>query len=370
MNTLTPDKTALIIHGHFYQPPRENPLSELIPSQSSAAPLANWNERVYSECYRMNAYSRYLDGYGHVSDIVNNYEYISFNFGPTLLNWMATHHGRTYKRIIEADRTSKDRLGHGNAIAQVYNHTILPLASRRDSRMQIAWGVRDFKQRFNRRPEGIWLAETAVNAHVIDDLLDADISYLILSPYQCNMVETANGDMKQVNAHEVPYWEPFLVEGSSGRTISVFFYHPDLASSISFGHLLHDADAMYRTIRDIREADRVPLINTATDGEIYGHHEPFGDMALAALVKKSCEKDDFMLTNYAAYLNEHPAARKAVLHLGEEGRGTSWSCSHGVSRWYKDCGCHTGGQDGWNQKWRTPLREGFRLSGRTDRYGF
>ncbi|MBN2859376.1 MAG: DUF3536 domain-containing protein [Sphaerochaetaceae bacterium] len=359
MNTFTHDKTALIIHGHFYQPPRENPLSELIPSQSSAAPLANWNERVYSECYRMNAYSRYLDGYGHVSDIVNNYEYISFNFGPTLLNWMAAHHGRTYKRIIDADKTSEERLGHGNAIAQVYNHTILPLASERDSKIQIAWGVRDFEQRFSRKPEGIWLAETAVNARVIDDLLDADISYIILSPYQCNMIETANGDMKQVNAHEVPYWEPFLVEGSSKRTIPVFFYHPDLASSISFGHLLHDADAMYRTIRDIRDADNVPLINTATDGEIYGHHEPFGDMALAALVKKSCEKNDFTLTNYATYLSEHPASRKAILHLGEEGRGTSWSCSHGVSRWYKDCGCHTGGQEGWNQKWRTPLREAF-----------
>ncbi len=359
MDTNTQNRTALIIHGHFYQPPRENPLSELIPAQSSAAPLSNWNERVYSECYRMNAYSRYLDGYGHVSDIVNNYEYISFNFGPTLLNWMAAHHGRTYKRIIEADRTSRDRLGHGNAIAQVYNHTILPLASRRDSKMQIAWGIRDFEQRFSRRPEGIWLSETAVNARVIDDLLDADISYLILSPYQCNMVETANGDMKQVNAHEVPYWEPFLVEGESGRTIPVFFYHPDLASSISFGHLLHDADTMYRRIQEIRDTDKAPLINTATDGEIYGHHEPFGDMALAALVKKSCEKHDFTLTNYAAYLSEHPAVRKAVLHLGEEGKGTSWSCSHGVSRWYKDCGCHTGGQEGWNQKWRTPLREAF-----------
>ncbi len=355
------EKTALIIHGHFYQPPRENPLSEVIPAQPSAAPLANWNERVYSECYRMNAYSRYLDGYGHVIDIVNNYEYISFNFGPTLLNWLESHHPRTYKRIIEADRTSIERLGHGNAIAQVYNHTILPLASRQDSKMQIAWGVRDFEKRFNRKPEGMWLAETAVNAEVIDDLLDEGISYIILSPYQCDMVETDKGDLKKVNAHEVPYWEPFNVEGSSGRTIPVFFYHPELASSISFGHLLHDADAMYHRLNEIRNTDQVQMINTATDGEIYGHHEPFGDMALAALVKKTEDREDFILSNYAAYLADHPAVKKAVLHVGEGAKGTSWSCAHGVSRWYKDCGCHTGGPEGWNQKWRGPLRDAFNL---------
>ncbi len=359
MNRNNGAKTALIIHGHFYQPPRENPLSELIPAQSSAAPMANWNERVYSECYRMNAYSRYLDGYGHVKDIVNNYEYISFNFGPTLLSWLKTYHYRTYERIIDADRASVKRLGHGNAIAQVYNHSILPLATREDSRQQIAWGMRDFEQRFGRKSEGMWLSETAVNSDVIDDLLDAGISYVILSPYQCSAVEDQHGDMKPVQAHDVPYWEPFLVEGTSGGAISAFFYQPDLASSISFGHLLRDADAMYYRLKDIAEGSGVPMIHTATDGEIYGHHEPFGDMALAALVKKTEERDDFHLTNYGAYLAENPATRKALLHTGEDNKGTSWSCSHGVSRWYKDCGCHTGGPDSWNQKWRGPLREAF-----------
>ena len=311
-------KTSVILHGHFYQPPRENPLVEIIPQQVSAKPAVDWNERVYSECYRTNAYSRYLDGFGHVLDIINNYEYISFNFGPTLLSWMEKYHKRTYLRILEADRKSVERLGHGNAIAQAYNHTILPLGTVDDTRIQIAWGIEDFSHRFNRLPEGMWLPETAVNPEVIDILIEKGIKYIILSPYQVTSVEDQSGVMKDVKPFEVPYSEPFLVEGEKNGLIPAFFYQPDLASQISFGHLLRDADHMYKQLYQIKQAYKPPLIHTATDGEIYGHHEPFGDMALAALIKKIAAKSDFTLTNYATYLEHHVPKKRAILHKGKK----------------------------------------------------
>ncbi len=351
-------KTPVILHGHFYQPPRENPLVDIIPQQPSAAPASDWNERVYSECYRTNAYSRYLDGFGHVLDIINNYEYISFNFGPTLLSWLEKYHTRTYLKILEADKKSLARLGHGNAIAQAYNHTLLPLSDDDDIRTQIVWGIEDFTHRFNRFPEGMWLPETGVNKRVIDILIEQGIRYIILSPYQVAQVEDDNGNMIDVRPFEVPYSDPFLIDGHTNGSISAFFYHPDLASQISFGHLLRDADHMYKILDQIKKASHPPLIHTATDGEIYGHHEPFGDMALAALIKKIGDKEDFYLTNYANYLDENPPTKKAILNKGEEGKGSSWSCIHGVSRWYKDCGCNTGALEGWNQNWRGPLREG------------
>jgi len=363
METPIAHKTTLILHGHFYQPPRENPLVDIIPQQPSAKPHADWNERIYDDCYRANAFSRYLDGYGHIRAIVNNYEYISFNFGPTLLNWLEQYHKATYRKIIDADKKSLERLGHGNAIAQAYNHTILPLANRDDAETQIIWGIQDFIHRFDRSPEGIWLPETAVNKMVVDLLHDAGITFVILSPWQCAKVETENGSHIDVDGNTVPYDTPFLIEGESGNTISAFFYHPQLASSISFGHMLRDADSMYGALEHIVQNDRPRLLHTATDGEIYGHHEPFGDMALAALIRKVHEKDRFEFSNYATYLETHPATRGAILHDGEEKKGTSWSCAHGVSRWYKDCGCHTGGEDSWNQRWRTPLRDAFATLG-------
>lgn len=353
--------TDLILHGHFYQPPRENPLVELIPKQPSAKPYADWNERIYDDCYRANAFSRYLDGFGHVRDIVNNYEYISFNFGPTLLSWIGEHHPETYLKILEADSSSLRRLGHGNAIAQAYNHTILPLATKEDAETQILWGLDDFTRRFKRAPEGMWLPETAVSPEVITLLWRSGIRFVILSPWQCKAVETPEGNWHLTKGEDVPYHHPFIIEGAGGGSVSAFFYHPHLASAISFGHMLRDADAMYRHLGEIRSTRNPPLIHTATDGEIYGHHEPFGDMALAALVRKVHEGSSFRFVNYGTVLEQNPARLRAILHEGEENKGTSWSCSHGVSRWYKDCGCHTGGEDGWNQQWRTPLREAFDL---------
>lgn len=351
-------RTSLILHGHFYQPPRENPLTDIIPKQPSAAPYEDWNERIFHDCYNSNSHSRYLDSNGRIISLTNNYAYISFNFGPTLLHWLEEKHPETIELLYEADRSSIERLGHGNAMAQSFNHTILPLDSEKDAKLQIDWGIQDFQHVFKRDPEGMWLPECGINESVIDLLSESGIKFVVLSPWQCKMVEDESGDLKNLDGKAAPYWEPFILEGKKGGKISAFFYHPGLAEGISFGHMLRSADGLYKYVKDLKEREMRPLIHTATDGEIYGHHEPYGDMALAAMIKKVEEKDDFIFDNYASYLERNPATKRAVLHEGEMGLGTSWSCSHGVSRWFKDCGCHTGGEDGWNQRWRGPLRSG------------
>ncbi|WP_320130520.1 DUF3536 domain-containing protein [uncultured Sphaerochaeta sp.] len=357
MNTTTDNKTNIILHGHFYQPPRENPRTGIIGKQLSAKPYDNWNERVYADCYSANVNSRYLSGVRRILSITNNFEYISFNFGATLLSWLGEEHPKTLEMIVAADRESLKRLGHGNAIAQGFNHSILPLCTEEDAKLQIAWGLEDFKARFGRDSEGLWLPEAAINPMVIDLLSEFGIKFVILSPWQCKSIETENGTMMDCNGFAPPYGNPFILTGKKGGTVNAFFYNPSLAEGISFGHLLRDADNLYEQLLIIKETENQPMINTATDGEIYGHHEPFGDMALAALIKKINERNDFSFTNYASFLENHPATLHAELYAGEEGKGTSWSCSHGVSRWYRDCGCHTGGDEGWNQKWRTPLRD-------------
>lgn len=353
------NKKKLILHGHFYQPPRENPFTGIIPKQHSAAPFINWNERILQECYASNTSSRYLNGEGKILSLSNNFEYISFNFGPTLLSWIKTHHKDVHDKIIEADKKSLQRLGHGNAIAQGFNHTILPLDSLEDAKLQIRWGIVDFKSRFNRMPEGMWLPETAVNEKVIDILVEEGIKFIILSPWQCKAIEDKDKKIIHLRDKPAPYDRPFYIEGEKGNKISAFFYNPQLAEGISFGHLLRDADNLYNVIKSISDNDKTNLIHTATDGEIYGHHEPFGDMALAALIKKVNQRDEFELTNYATILEQNPPTSRAYLKPGEDNKGTSWSCFHGVSRWYKDCGCHTGGEANWNQKWRLPLRIAF-----------
>ncbi len=356
------ERTSVILHGHFYQPPRENPFTGIVPKQASAAPYSDWNERIYHDCYGANLHSRYLDSDGRIISITNNFSYISYNFGPTLLSWLSEMHPDAIDLLVEADRESIERLGHGNAMAQGFNHTILALDRPRDARLQIEWGAMDFEHTFGRKPEGMWLPECGVNASVIQMLSELGIRFIVLSPWQCRAVEE-NGKMTALQGKPAPYWEPYILTGSNGGEIAAFFYHPGLAESISFGHMLRSADNLYSTLLGIRAADGKGLIHTATDGEIYGHHEPYGDMALAALIRKVLERDDFVLDNYASYLDRHPAKKHAELHLGEDGKGTSWSCSHGVSRWYKDCGCHTGGEPGWNQAWRTPLRSGLAALG-------
>ena len=350
-------KTSLILHGHFYQPPRENPFTGIIEKQVSAAPYMDWNERIYHDCYEANAHSRYLSPSSRIVSLTNNYSYISFNFGHTLLSWLQQYHPAIHEMIMQADRESIARLGHGNAMAQSFNHTILPLDTIEDARLQISWGIDDFISRYKRDPEGMWLPEAAINENVIDLLAEAGIKFVVLSPWQCRAVENPDThQMEELSGKPAPYYQSYILTGAKGKTISAFFYHPGLAEGISFGHALRNADELYNTILNIKNSENRPLIHTATDGEIYGHHEPFGDMALAALIKKVEERNDFHFTNYASYLADHPSTLHAVLHKGEDGKGTSWSCSHGVSRWYKDCGCHTGGEENWNQAWRTGLR--------------
>lgn len=354
-------KTSLILHGHFYQPPRENPRTGIIEIQESAAPYDDWNERIWDSCYRANANSRYLDPDGTIRLIRNNYESLSFNFGPTLFSWMEANHPDTVQAIIEADRKSVERLGHGNAIAQGFNHTILPLDDPEDADLEITWALDAFRRWFGRESEGFWCPECAINPVVVDLLAAHGVKFVILSPWQCQSVENEQGTMVDLKNQSAPSDKPYILTGPKGGQISAFFYDPELASGISFGHFLRNADDMYTWLLERKEQTGSSLIQAATDGEIYGHHEPYGDMALCALIDKVGKGNDFVFTNYATYLAGHPATLHAVLKPGEANKGTSWSCIHGVSRWYKDCGCHTGGEDSWNQKWRTPLREAFRL---------
>jgi len=352
-------QNKLIIHGHFYQPPREDPWSGLIPVQKSAAPYSNWNYRITRECYAANAFSKILDNKGSILDIVNNYRYISFNFGPTLLSWLKDSSPEVYNRIIEADRQSfKFNKGHGNAIAQSYNHSILPLCSTEEARTQIIWGLKHFEFHFGRVSEGLWLPEAAVNSSILDLLIEEGIKFIILSPWQAGAYSVKSSIKWQALADQpIPSDRVYQINRPEG-SIALFFYNHSLASGISFSHFLHSADSLYTQISSFKSSDPVKnLINIATDGEIYGHHEPFGDMCLAALIRLIEKRDDFQLTNYGLYLEEHPPQFLVKLKGGEDNLGTSWSCSHGVSRWYKDCGCADGGKEGWNQRWRKPLRE-------------
>lgn len=348
-------KTALIIHGHFYQPPRENPFTGVIPLQASAKPYENWNESIYRSCYLPNAFSRYLDSNGGIVDITNNYSRISFNFGPTLLSWLEEEHPQLIEKLREADRENMAKTGHSNVLAQCYNHTILPLDNERTKRIEVAWAIEDYKHRFGHKPEGFWCSECAINEDTVDVLADFGIKYTVLSPWQASAI---NG--VKLAGKPAPCDRPFIIKGKR-KSIAAFFYDPDYASGISFGHLLRSADSLYKKLEEtIEERENPALLHWATDGEIYGHHEPFGDMALAALIKKIDKSETIELTNYGAFLEQNPPTDVATLSKGDDGLGSSWSCSHGVGRWFRDCGCFTGGDDKWNQKWRTPLRKAFR----------
>lgn len=363
-------RNKLIIHGHFYQPPRENPWTGLIPVQESAAPYSNWNYRITRECYAANAFSRILDNQGLILDIVNNYQYISFNFGPTLLSWLKDFSPEVYSRIIEADRQSlKRNMGHGNAIAQPYNHSILPLCSTEEARTQIIWGLKHFEYHFGRNSEGLWLPEAAVNNSILDLLIEEGIKFIILSPWQAGAYSPKPSTRWKALADKpIPSHRVYEINRSEG-SIALFFYNHSLASGISFSHYLHNADSLYTKILSFKRSDPVEnLISIATDGEIYGHHEPFGDMCLAALIRLTEKRNDFQLTNYGLYLEEHTPRFLVKLKEGEDNLGTSWSCSHGVSRWYKDCGCSTGGKEAWNQHWRKPLRKSLsKLKGKLEK---
>src|SRR5215217_8835364 len=318
--------SALVIHGHFYQPPRENPWTGEVNPELGAAPYHDWNERIHAECYAPN---------------VVNYPNISFNFGPTLLTWLQRHHPDTYEKILAADKESvARRSGHGNAIAQAYGHAILPLCNARDRVTQVVWGLADFRYRFGREAEALWLPETAANDEVLALLIEQGMRYVILAPNQGKgVVDTS---------------KPYLFRHPDGskRSIAVFFYNGPLSRAIAFERAL----ASSRGLVEMFISAGGELVNVATDGETYGHHFKFGDLCLTHALKVEAKSAGFWITNYAQYLDQHPPQTEVEIDNGPDGEGSSWSCVHGVARWSRDCGCHTGGEPGWNQAWRKPLR--------------
>lgn len=351
-------KVYLTIHGHFYQPPRENPWLEDIEEQESANPFHDWNERIDHECYTPNSVARITDSCGKILDIVNNYSLISYNFGPTLLSWLQKYSPKTYQRILDADKISAESFsGHGNAIAQVYNHIIMPLANDRDKFTQTYWGIRDFESRFGRYPEGIWLSEAAVCDDTLAILVDLGIKYTILSPYQVEKVKYSSEDQWQdVSKGNIDPARAYRynIQKHPGKSIDIFFYDGSISKSIAFEGVLYNGDNLFNRIKQgvvgYRNYDQ--LVHLATDGESYGHHTPFGNMALAYGLKVRTQTDNMILTNYGEYLEKYPPESEVIIK-----ENTAWSCSHGVGRWNNDCGCSTGGYGHWNQKWRKPLRE-------------
>ncbi|HEX3556972.1 MAG TPA: DUF3536 domain-containing protein [Thermoanaerobaculia bacterium] len=356
----------LCIHGHFYQPPRENPWLEAVEVQDSAYPYHDWNERITAECYAPNAASRILDGEGRIERIVNNYARISFNFGPTLLAWLAEKKPEVYRSILEADAESRERFsGHGSALAQGYNHVILPLANRQDKRTQIRWGLADFRRRFGREAEGMWLPETAVDLETLELMAEAGLLFTVLEPGQARRVrrrslemetekETEDGEWRDVTGGRIDTTVPYEVVLPSGRRLAVFFYHGGVSRAVAFEGLLNSgerfAGRLMATVPEDQEGDR--LVNVATDGETYGHHHRYGEMALSYTLHHIEENGLARLTNYGEFLATHPPEMEVEIV-----ENTSWSCAHGVGRWREDCGCHTGGHPGWNQAWRAPLRQ-------------
>ncbi len=374
---------CLVIHGHFYQPPRENAWTESIQRQESAGPYHDWNERINAECYRTNAFARILDQTNRIVNIVNNYEYMSFNFGPTLLSWLEVHHPLTYRRIIEADQASRARCGgHGNAIAQAYNHPILPLCNARDKITQVRWGIADFRYRFNREPEAMWLPETAVNDATLRVLIDHGLKFIILSPHQAKRIrrfkiaEVKNDNSEntvntlqtgewngmengEINTRQAYRWFDKDAEGQPrlDRYIDIFFYDGGIARGVGFEHLLRDAKNFAQRLDHYigHNGDGRPeLVSIATDGETYGHHERHSEMGLAYMLHVEARERNIRVTNYAEFLAENPPAWEVEI---KEGEGTAWSCAHGLGRWQRNCGCRGDGPPEWDQEWRGPLRQ-------------
>lgn len=342
----------LCIHGHFYQPPRENAWLEAIEQQDSASPFHDWNERICAQCYSPNALARLLDGQQNLIALTNNYSRISFNFGPTLLSWMEKKEPEVYQAILEADKLSQERFGgHGSAIAQAYNHLILPLANARDKETQIKWGIVDFAKRFGRAPEALWLAETACDTPTLCALADAGMKYVILAPGQCARVRKIGSEKWQEVGAAVDPKRAYRCNLPDGKSIVLFFYDGPISQGIAFADTLSSGEKFAsRLLSTYQEGNEPQLMHIATDGETYGHHQKFADMALAYCLKKVEETPDVELTVYGEFLEKHPPLYEAQIV-----ENSSWSCCHGVERWRADCGCNSG-RAGWNQKWRGPLR--------------
>ncbi|OHB54564.1 MAG: glycoside hydrolase [Planctomycetes bacterium GWF2_50_10] len=345
------------IHGHFYQPPRENPWLEEVELEDSAYPYHDWNARITADAYGPNGASRILDSQRRILDIVNNYAKMSFNFGPTLLSWMERHSPEVYQAIIEADKLSAKRYsGHGSAIAQAYNHMIMPLANARDKCTQVRWGIADFKYRFGRDPEGMWLPETAADMETLDVLAEHGIKFTILSPRQAWQVRKAgDGNWQEVRNASIDPKRVYNCMLPSGKSIAIFFYDGPISASVGYGGLLHSGENFANRLAGAFTLpdSQAQIVSIATDGETFGHHHRHGDMALAYCMHYIESKNLAKLTNYGEYLEKCPPQWEVKIH-----DNSSWSCVHGVERWRSNCGCSSGGHPGWSQQWRVGLREG------------
>ena len=345
----------ICIHGHFYQPPRENAWLEAIEKQDSAAPFHDWNERINFECYAPNTAARILDNNSNIIKINNNYSQISFNFGATLLSWMLKEDPDTYQAIVEADKKSASNFGgHHSGVAQVYNHIILPLANERDKDTQIIWGIKEFARRFDRKPKGMWLAETAADTATLEALVRHGIEYTILAPRQAKAFKKiADSDWNYLENSGIDPRRPYRCFLPSGKHIDLFFYDGNVAQDVAFKGILNSGKRFAQRLMETFDDNEMPqLAHIATDGESYGHHHGSGEMALADCLDYINQKDDVQLTNYSEYLEKFPPIYEAKIH-----ENSSWSCVHGVERWRSNCGCNSGGNQGWSQHWRQPLRE-------------
>lgn len=347
----------ICIHGHFYQPPRENPWLNEVEIQETAYPYHDWNSRISAECYARNGASRIMDEEGRILDIVNNYSYMSFNFGPTLLEWMEKNDYEAYKAILQADKESQHKFsGHGSAIAQAYNHMIMPLANERDKETQIIWGIRDFEHRFKRKPEGMWCGETAMDTATLEVLAKHGIKFTILSPYQAQSVrKIGETEWTDVVGAKVDPNKAYLFNLPSGNKINIFFYDGPISQGIAFEHLLNNGETFATRLTSlVNDNDEPQLVNIATDGETYGHHHRFGEMALSYCIDYIERSGKAKISVYGEFLEKFPPECEVEII-----QNSSWSCYHGVERWRNNCGCNSGMNGEWHQEWRGPLRLAF-----------
>jgi len=349
------------IHGHFYQPPRENPWTGEIELQEGAMPYHDWNERIYHECYKPNSCAEIINDKNEIAAIVNNFEFINFNFGPTLLAWIKQKHHDTYIKIIDADKkSSAEHNGHGNAIAMCYNHMIMPLANFNDKVTQVKWGLADFKHHFGRDSEGIWLPETACNMETIEVLINEGVKFIILDTSQAGFIRKSGTDKWiDINNSGLDPRFPYKCYSAhyKNKFINVFFYDGPVSKAVAFDDVLFASQNLLNKINLALNAGSGDdlLISIATDGETFGHHKKFTDRTLAHFLTVLAPQNNIKIINYSEYLEKHPSQYEVMLKPGEDDEGSSWSCPHGVKRWKDDCGC--GSTEGWNQKWRKPLRE-------------
>jgi alpha-amylase/alpha-mannosidase (GH57 family) len=343
----------LVIHGHFYQPPRENPYIDFVEKERSASPFHDWNQRITHECYAPNFWARLYGSGGLLRAVVNNYSFLSFDIGPTLFRWLRKNAPSVYQAIIQGDMEARKRFsGHGSAISHPYSHLILPLASEEDKDLNVKWGIEEFKFHFKREPEGMWLPECAVDTETLEVLARHGISFVILSPFQAKRTKRFGEYWQEVEGGRIDPFRPYKVKLPSGREINVFFFHHALSMGVSFGDLLKNGEWLLNEIKSAMPQGGSPLLSIVTDGETFGHHKAFGEMALAYLFSKLKEQKDIKLTVFGEFLEKHPPTDQVQIQ-----EKSSWSCSHGLERWKEDCGCSCNLNPQWNQKWRRPLRE-------------